>query len=324
MKIFAILLNPTIDQIYEIEDFYVGGTFKVKNTITYPVGKAISFSLGVRELIKDRDIVKVIAFIGKDEIPIYSNFLKTKNIEFEFVRVKGKTRSNKTINDPIRKTTTHIRERGFELEQNDLNEFERLLKENVNPGDFVVFSGSIPPNVDKNIYYKMIKFCNKVKATTILDSNGSALVRGIKASPNIIKPNLLELSQILKNSDLNKLNLSKISISRSIIVKEAKSLLNDELEIILITLGNKGALCLTKHKDFYGNVKLSNVIDTVGSGDSFLAGFVLNYFLKKDLQECFKYAIACGAANTLIPGPGIFSSNMVKKILERVEIIDLS
>ena len=94
MKIIAILLNPTIDEIYEINKFHVGGTFKVTGKIIYPVGKAISFSLGIRELIDKSDIIKVIALIGQNEIQLYSEFLQSRDIPFELIPVKGITRSN--------------------------------------------------------------------------------------------------------------------------------------------------------------------------------------------------------------------------------------
>ena len=71
-------------------------------------------------------------------------------------------------------------------------------------------------------------------------------------------------------------------------------------------------------------MKIENVIDTVGSGDSFLAGFVLNYYKKKDIMESFKKGIACGAANTLIPGPGIFKIEDVKKIIKDVNVVELN
>ncbi len=323
-RINAILFNPTIDVIYEIENFYVGGTFKANKKTTYPVGKAISFSLGAKELSQDKKYIKILACIGKDDTQIYSHFLLSQNIDYEFVKVEGKTRSNKTINDPIMKTTTHIREKGFELNTNILEHFIKLIKDNIETDDFVVFSGSIPPGVDEDIYYKMINICKEKRVLTILDSNGPALINGIKANPNIIKPNLVELSQILNNPKLNELNLSDITVACKYLVNQAKNLLNKELKIILITLGSNGAILLTKNLVLYGNVIVNNVIDTVGSGDSFLAGFVLNYFLKIDLKQCFKYAIACGAANTIIPGPNIFNNKDVKTLLKKVDIMELS
>ncbi|HEY0090381.1 MAG TPA: hexose kinase [Candidatus Lokiarchaeia archaeon] len=324
MKILAILLNPTIDQIYNIERFYVGGTFKVNTSKIYPVGKAISFSLGVSELYKEKKIVKVIACIGEDEIPIYSEFLSSYNIDFEFVSVKGKTRSNKTINDLIKRTTTHIREKGFDLTAKNLENLTKKLKSNVKKNNICVFCGSIPPNIRSNIYFDLINLCKSKKAICILDSNEQPLIEGIKSNPKIIKPNLLELSQILNDPKLNELDFSKIKEAMNIIIAKAKILLNKELEIILVTLGNKGAILISNNLILYGNVVVENPIDTVGSGDSFLAGFVLNYLKKSDLENCFKCAIACGAANTLTPGPGIFIKKNVENLLKKVEITKIT
>ena len=324
MKIIAILLNPTIDQIYTIHDFHVGGTFKVNDSLIYPVGKSISFSLGIRELCKDKDILKIIAFIGEEDISLYSNFLSKRDIDYQFIKIKGKTRSNKTINDPIKGTTTHIREKGFKVTSNDIDNLLKLLQTNINKGDFVVFSGSIPSNVENDIYFRLIDISKKIGSTSILDTNGVPLIKGIKAKPEIIKPNLLELSQILNNPEINKLVFSDIFKSCKLIVKKAKTLLNEELKIILVTLGENGAILIKDGITLYGNVKVENVIDTVGSGDSFLAGFALNYFEKKELYDCFKNAIACGAANTLIPGPGIFKLGDVKKIIKNVKIFELN
>jgi len=323
MKIIALLLNPTIDQIFEIDNFYVGGTFKVNESIIYPVGKAISFAIGIRELNDDNKIIKIIALIGREEIPLYSNFLNKKGIVFEFIEVDGKTRSNKTINDPIRGTTTHIREKGFNVASEELNFFIEAIKKNVDSGDLCIFSGSIPPNLSDDLYFKLIKICNDLNAITVLDTSGRALINGVKANPHLIKPNLFELSQILNIPTINELDFTdKIETSREI-VRKAKVLLKNGLKIILITLGEKGAIYLTNDTILYGNVEIDDIVDTVGSGDAFLAGFILGYYKEKDLIECFKLAIACGAANTLIPGPGIFNKKDVKKILKKVEIFNL-
>ncbi len=323
MKILAILLNPTIDEILEIEDFEVGGTFKVNKRTIYPVGKAISFALGIRELDDLNIDSKVIACIGTEEIHIYLNFLTAQQINCEFVEIQGETRSNKTINDPIQKSTTHIRQRGFDINPEELDQVIDVIKENLEEGDFILFSGSIAPNLSPYIYQRLIGISKKWQAISILDTSGEALINGVEAKPNILKVNLVELSQVLGKPDLNDLSFTDLFKDCREIVEGAKTLLNEELSIILITLGSNGALCLTKEEALYGNVKIDKVIDTVGSGDAFLAGFIANYYLKKGISESFKLAIASGAANTLIPGPGIFQKEQVDEILKEVKIEDL-
>ncbi|MHA1149227.1 MAG: 1-phosphofructokinase family hexose kinase [Promethearchaeota archaeon] len=323
MKIIPILLNPTIDQIYEIENFEIGGTFKVKSSITYPVGKAISFALGIRELNDNPDILHVVACIGKNEIPLYSRFLKERNIKFEFIPIEGTTRSNKTINDPIQGTTTHVRERGFNLSSKEFNNLELSLKKITSEGDICVFSGSLPPNLGSFVYRDLIILTKSLEAITVIDSSGPPLIQALDAYPAIIKPNLVELSQILGDASINKAFLKQPN-SLKIISEKARKLIALDLSIILVTLGAEGALCITKDQILYGNIELKDVIDTVGSGDSFLAGFMLNYYLKKELLDCFRLAIATGAANTLVSGPGIFKKEDLNKIISKVEIQEIN
>jgi 1-phosphofructokinase family hexose kinase len=318
--IHAVLLNPTIDLIYKIENFQVGGTFKVNEKVIFPVGKAISYSLAVKE-IDPKININIYALVGKNEIVLYSKFLKNHNLSFTLIPVEGETRSNKTINDPVSKSTTHIRELGFSVRDSDLNELKNQLSENIKSGDLCVFSGSIPPNTNQDIYFELIKLAKKQNTLTCLDSSGNPLIEGIKANPTIIKPNLIELNQILDKKIIKNIDLNEPSKAYSTIIEETKILLNNELQTIAITLGKKGALLLTEEYNLFGNVLIDKpILDTVGSGDSFLAGLTTQYIKTKNILESFGYAIAAGAANTLKIGPGILNYNDFTALLRHVVI----
>jgi len=326
MTIFAILLNPTIDQIYEIENFKVGGTFKVQSKSIFPVGKAISFALGVRELAPKNEDLEVVALIGKEDKSLYSHFLELKKIKFNLILVEGQTRSNKTINDPLNNTTTHIREQGFEVHSDSLESVREYLLKIGKKDDICVFSGSLPPNSPTSTYFNLIEGCKKQNIITALDSSGPALIEGVRAHPTIIKPNLKELSQILDKPPLNEgifqqENTQEEALEK--IIERAKPLIRSSIEILLITLGSKGAICITKNHIFTGNIQLNKVIDTVGSGDAFLAGFILKVFYKKPIKVCFKNALASGAANTQTVGPGILKREIFEKLLDKVKMKEI-
>jgi fructose-1-phosphate kinase PfkB-like protein len=86
MTIFGILLNPTIDEIFEIDGFQVGGTYQVNRATILPVGKAISVAIGMRTLAQDGHIlIKVLAFVGKSDLSLYSNFLEKYGIEKDLI-----------------------------------------------------------------------------------------------------------------------------------------------------------------------------------------------------------------------------------------------
>ncbi|TXT66003.1 MAG: putative Tagatose-6-phosphate kinase [Promethearchaeota archaeon] len=317
MKIIAVLLNPTIDVIYEISDFKVGETFKVEKKRIFPVGKGISFSLAGRKL--DKTIkLKVLAFIGRKDVNCYSEFLRSKKINYEFIKIDGETRSNKTINDPINNTTTHIRELGFILNQKKIQKMKFLLKKEIKKGDICLFSGSIPPQTDENIYRELIQLSKEKGAICVLDSSGKALIKGIEAVPHIIKPNLKELLQILESENLQISASKEISYDYRKIVKITKPLLKKGLKIILITLGARGAIMVTSTLIKIGKIEVQNVIDTVGSGDSFLAGFLVKYCKGNSLENCFCFALAAGAANTTKLGPGQFDTSKFYSLLDEV------
>ena len=323
-KIIAILMNPTVDIIYNIDHFEVGGTYKVKKPLTLPVGKAISFCLALKSLNPNFNSLKLLGFVGRDEFTLYSDFLNKKKVDFDLIPIRGKTRSNKTIVDSIQHTTTHIRELGFEIKNKDIIKFKSKLRKIVKTNDIIILSGSIPPNVDPKIYNEIIMEYKKVGGILTLDTSGLPLINGLKANPFLIKPNLSEFNQIMNNIYEINYDSFKDSVNIKKIIDHAQSLLNDDLQIILITLGKFGAIYVTRGKSYQGFIEVGTVLDTVGCGDSFLAGFIYNYYQKKTLKECFKLALACGTANTLVSGPGIFRKNDVDIFLKKIVIRDLN
>ena len=323
-KIISVLLNPSIDEIIEIDKFHVGGTFLAKNITTFPVGKAISVAIGIRLLISSIDIpIKVIALIGKDEIDTYSKFLENYKIEHELIEFLDKTRNNKTIIDKKCKTITHIRNKGPLIEKKAINRLKDVVIKNLKVGTFCILSGSIPPNSDYRIYRDIILNNRNLDVKFVLDSSGRSLLEGIKGEPHILKPNLQELIEICP--ELRKFKISQINSKKSIryIINKARLMLSSHLNIILITLGKNGAICITDEFNLFGNVQVSDAFYTVGSGDAFLAGFISDYYENNNVLKCFKKAIACGAANTLTIGPGFFKREHVEKLMKKVKVSEI-
>lgn len=275
--ILCVLLNPTLDEIFEIDDFIVGGTFETSRNSIFPAGKALSFAISARKFIRDEEII-ILGFIGEKEKNIYTEYLDSFNIISKLISVRGNTRSNKTIVDAKNNTTTHIRQIGFEVSKTNLKTFYSAFSELLKPKDFVILSGSLPGEVPVNVYQSLIKQAKNIGAFSILDSSGEAMKRGLIAQPYIIKSNLVEIAEILENPGLRVLNFKDLMKDINIISKSGNRLLDENIKIILITLGEYGALMITKERVLYGNISIDNVLDTVGSGDAFLGGFIASYY----------------------------------------------
>lgn len=325
-KIIGVLLNPTIDEVIEVSGFKIGRTYKALRSQKFPLGKAISFALSAntlnKALIQEKDIeIKVLACIGKEEIPIYNSFLDSKQISFQFNTIDGYTRSNKTIIDPKTHSVTHIREKGFTMNKSELDAFMGLIKDTVNQDDIVAFCGSIPPGVPNDIYFDMIKMCKKKGARCALDSSGLELIEGYKSRPWLLKPNLEELAILFPDSPEFEKYLRNPNENIKNIAKKSRELLSNETEIVITSLNRWGSICVSALQEtcLYGKIIVDNPINTVGSGDSLLGGFIVGYYLGNDLEQCFRWGMACGTANTLMSGAGLFSKKDVRELYEQVK-----
>jgi len=325
-KIIGVLLNPTIDEVIEINNFKVGRTFKALRSQKFPLGKGISFALSANTLsnalIQEKDIeIKVLACIGKEEIPIYNSFLDSKQISFQFNPIDGYTRSNKTIIDPRTHSATHIREKGFTMNKSELDTFMGLIADTVNQDDIVAFCGSIPPGVPNNIYFDMINICKKKGARCALDTSGLELIEGYKSRPWLLKPNLEELATLFPDSPEIQKYMKNPNENIENIAKKSRELLSNETEIVITTLNRWGAICVSALQKtcLFGKIIVDNPINTVGSGDSLLGGFIVGYYLGNDLEQCFRWGMACGAANTLMSGAGLFSKKDVRELSEKIK-----
>ncbi len=313
------MLNPSLDEIFLINDFKVGKTFKAIQSVIVPVGKAVSFALSASKFLQD-NLIEIIGFVGKNEISSYTTSLTSNNLKHYFFPLKGETRSNKTIIDLKNNTTTHIRTQGFKLRAEELDELSKYLISKINSKDILVITGSIPNGVPKTFYKKLIKMVKTKDVTTVLDSSGESLIEAVKVGPTIIKPNIHELAEILNDSTLNNICFQNgLDNIKDIALKSRFLLSKYDIEVILITLGSKGAILLTKEKTIYGVVALNKTISTVGCGDAFLGAFISQYIFNKPLKTCFKLALACGAANTLKIEPGLFDKDVALNLQKRVK-----
>ena len=165
-------------------------------------------------------------------------------------------------------------------------ECKKIQKMSAN--DIVILSGSIPKNIDNDIYEKICKELNEKGITFIVDSTQELLMNVLKYHPFLIKPNKEELEETLNRKILTKED----------IVNAAKTLQKMGAQNVLVSLGNDGALLLTKEDDtYYSKAPRGQVVNTVGSGDSMVAGFLAGYYQTKDYEYALKTGVAAGSAS---------------------------
>ena len=174
-----------------------------------------------------------------------------------------------------------------------------MLISKLNPNDIVVLSGSVNAPTLNSIYAELIIGISEKKAYSMVDTSGIYLKKAIEASPFLVKVNKKEFELLMnkENSSLNE------------IITYAQSLIQKGIEIIIVTLGEKGSVLISRNKKLLATHKVSNVINTTGAGDCFLAGFIYRYFRNFNEIEALKFATT-------------LASNYVS--VEKIEKLDLN
>ncbi|HMF32910.1 MAG TPA: hexose kinase [Candidatus Lokiarchaeia archaeon] len=305
----CVQLNPTLDRILEVPGFAVGETLRAEQSVAYPLGKAISVACAVKTL---GTTPLVVSLIGEKEEETYAQFLHEKQIPCHLVPVNGKTRSNVTIIDPLNVTTTHIRDRGFTPPPEALNSINAILQAEVGPESIVAFSGSLPPQVPENTYATLLEKLPPCKAQG-LDTSGPALQAGMGAHPSVVKPNLEELHELFPDAPDSPDDVQTL-------LPFVDRFRETGVAVGAITLGNRGSLLWDSQTVLASAVEVPRVVDTVGCGDSFLAGMLVGILRDWDLDQIARVATAAAGANAMTAGAGLFLEEDFKSLRAKVQI----
>jgi len=288
--IITITLNPAIDKTVEIENFEAGTVNRSLSTRLDAGGKGINVSKVVLSL---HGKSKAMGILGRTNGGFIKEYLDNSGIENEFLFVDGDTRTNLKIIDTIKRNNTDINEAGPEVSKEHIEQLKQIVFGDIDRTSILVFSGSVPQKVNKTIYSEWIVAAKKTGAKTILDTDGELLKHGIEAGPFLIKPNIHELERLAgrKLEDNHKIE------------EFARSLKNKYgIKMIVVSLGEKGALFINKENSILAKGIKVEVKSTVGAGDAMVAALAYAVDMGFSLEKTVKLAMASGIANVMTSG----------------------
>ena len=235
-------------------------------------------------------------------------------VPLTIVRTQTETRANLEIisSDGV---ITEILEPGGTVTE---GEVERLLTTcrdlfaESRKGTQVAFSGSLPPGAPADLYFELIQLARLYGCRTLLDTSGEALLHGLKASPDLVKPNRDEAESFVGHPV--GAGLSAIEAAQRFFKANATS--------VAISLGTDGMLW-QRSKDSSPLIsQLPPIVDcsSVGCGDAALAGFAVAHERELCDEETISLAVACGTANCLADAPGQIDPDDVSRIAAQVQI----
>lgn len=288
--IFTVTLNPALDKTVEIANFEVGTLNRILSVRLDAGGKGINVSKAVLSL---GGKSRAMGILGGSSGKFIKEYLDYYGIDNDFLFVEGETRTNLKVVDPIRKTNTDINEPGPDVHVGDMERLRQNLLNSIKDNSIVVFSGSVPKNVQKDVYGQWIKCAKQAGAKTILDADDELLKCGIQAGPFLVKPNLSELER-LSGTVVKDVNEAE-RLARSLIDRYG-------IEMVVVSMGEKGALFLDKIRSLLAYGIKVDVKSTVGAGDSMVAALAHSIDTGLCFEDAVRLAVASATANVMTSG----------------------
>ncbi len=279
--IYTITWNPALDYILHVEHLTKGKIQRTKREELYPGGKGINVSLVLSEFgVKNIAMGFLAGFTGRE----IERLLQEKGCETRFIYTReGMSRINVKIRDG---EETDINASGPVISKTNIDEMISLLS-SLRTEDILVLSGSIPSMLSSNTYEIMLESLALKGVKTVVDAEGELLRRVLPFHPFLIKPNEEELKGLFS------INITKIEE----VIYYAGKLQELGARNVLVSLGEKGAVFVTEHKEIYQmEAAKGEVKNTVGAGDSMLAGFLAGYTKLRSYQKAFELSIQTGSA----------------------------
>lgn len=305
--IYTVTLNPAIDKTVVIENFSAGSVNRIASVREDAGGKGINVSKCLQKLGETSAAAMILA---GDPGRRLEKMVADMGIPVLAVWAEGESRTNLKIIDPVKKENTDINEPGPVVSAALLETLKEKLSENIQRGDIVILSGSLPAGVNRDLYGQWTAYFRRLGACVYLDADGEPMHAGLAAVPYMIKPNNDELAALL----------GKPSLTVEEMLTEGKRLLETGIRETVISLGGDGALFVNEDGCFYAEALKVPVKSTVGAGDSVVAAAAFGQVRKLSREERIRLCTAIGAASVMQSGTQSPEGDLVWKLAQQVKV----
>lgn len=281
--IYTITLNPALDYIISLKKLVANEINTSTSEYILPGGKGINVSIILKRLDVESVILGFVSGFTGVEI---QSLVEDEKIRTDFINLEsGHSRINVKILEDEKETA--INSKGPLVDNKSIEKLYQKLN-NLKENDILVLSGSTPKGMNENIYEKICEKIKDINVKIVVDSTKNLLLNTLKYEPFLIKPNHHELGEIF--------NVQIVNQDQAI--EYAKKLQQKGARNVLVSMGEKGSVLLDENGKFYKKdiIKNKNVVNTVGAGDSMVAGFLAGYLKYQNYEDALKLGIASASA----------------------------
>ena len=315
--IYTITFNPSLDYVVSVENFLTGKLNRTKTEAIFPGGKGLNVSMVLSELGVENTALGFIAgFTGLElqkrlqDMHIVTDFISVKD---GITRINMKLRSTASeknegsladdVDVKAESNETEINGQGPIITEEELNQLMDKIHA-LTEEDILVVSGSVSKGVSQNIYADIVKLCKEKNIKIVVDASSALLWNALEYEPFLIKPNRDELEDIFYRDIFTKDD----------VVFYAKELQNRGVKNVLVSMGAEGAVLVAENGEVYEmDAPQGEVLNSVGAGDSMVAGFLAGYLESNDFEKALKLGVCAGSATAF--SYGLASKSDIDKLL---------
>lgn len=299
--IYTVTLNPSIDYIVEVDHFQISHLNRIDRESKFPGGKGINVS----RVLNTMDVPsKAFGFLGGFTGMFIQDTLEAEGIQTDFVKVQDDSRINIKLKTG---EETELNGQGPALTEENIQELHEKL-EGLQEGDILVLAGSIPPSLPKTFYSELTQKYSARRVKVVVDASGAILTKVLKDQPFLVKPNHHELSELFNK---------KISTVEEV-VPYGKKVVEMGAQNVIVSMAGDGALLFTNSEVYTATIPKGKVLNSVGAGDSLVAGFIGTYVKENDMVKAFQVAVATGSATAF--SQDLATKEKINALLDQVTI----
>lgn len=281
--IYTVTLNPALDYIMHVEHFEKNRINKTSSELLLPGGKGINVSIVLHNLGMSSTALGFIAGFTGQEI---RRKLQGLGVTDDFIELPdGHSRINMKI---CSHEETELNGMGPIIDEISLLKLYTQLDRLVT-GDVLVLAGSIPASLPDSIYQDIMKRVEAKGVMTIVDARKDLLENVLELRPFLIKPNNFELAELFGLEEL---------WDKQEVLRYAKELQERGARNVLVSMAGAGAVLAAEDGNTYESpAPDGTVINSVGAGDSMVAGFLYGLLTTESFEQAFYTGLACGSAS---------------------------
>ncbi len=304
-KVVTITLNPAFDTTLVLDGLHTERINRPVSESRISAGKGINISESLTALGFPNIAA---AIVGRDSLEIFRKPLDEKGIHCRFVIVDGEVRENLTLLSEGK--TIKINRAGQAADADAAERMKELIRDIWEEDDVIIFSGSVPEGISESEVDSLISYASECGYKVVIDSEAISAERLISLRPWLIKPNEHELELIVGRPlrDIDDM------------LAECGKMVENGIEKVILSLGKKGLYLIAKDKKIQAVPPETDEVNTVGAGDTALAGYVYAFLTGMTERECAACAAACGCAVVASKLPYLTDTQKVMDIIEKTKV----